>query len=282
MNNTLSSGLRVEPKDERDLKLGSFTTLPDLKELPDEFCFEPLEVKDQGASDKCSAYATCAISELQEGVVLDPNYSFAVSKSLSGDKDGWGQSLSHALKAHTKVGAVPKGLAPVLDDNQSRDIKNYPNLSLRALQHAKKSYVECDGKYDYFDNVRASIWKYRNEKRAAVMGLDWHWSLNEYVLDGISDSGFGHLVAIIGWTKEGLVLLNSAGPSSGRKGKHILPRAEANYYIEKYNGAFMFIDHTPEEIKRAIQEGKKIDEKNKLIKILQTMVAILQKFLQIK
>ena len=165
MNNILSSGLRVEPKDTRDIPLGALITLPKLSELPEEFELTPLEVKDQGGSDKCSAYATCTISELQEGVVLDPHYSFAVSKYLSGDVESWGQKLSYALKGHVKVGAIQKDIAPVLDETASRDLKNYPDLSLKALEHKKKAYVEITGQYDAYDNVRATIWKYRNENR---------------------------------------------------------------------------------------------------------------------
>ncbi len=281
----ISSGLRQEKKDERDIKLGALITLPKLEEIPEEYMLEHLEVQDQEDSDFCSAYSTCAISSIQEGFVLDPLYSFAVSKSLSGNEEEWGQTFSYALKSHVKVGAIGKAFAPftIKDKDKVRYIKNFPNLNdlyQIAIGQRKKAYVEISGKYDHYDNVRATLWKYRNEKRGAVMGLDWHWNIYDYVLKG-TDDGFGHMIAIIGWNKDGLILLNSAGLQAGKQGKHVLPRKEANYYIKKYNGAFTFIDLSPDELRQALESGKMIDETviNKLqkllIKLLQSHVALL-------
>jgi|GEM_PF-4241910 len=253
-----------------------------------------LEVEDDktyivnnSAVHNCSAYSTCAISSIQEGFVLDPLYSFAVSKSLSGNEEEWGQTFSYALKGHVKVGAIGKVFAPftIKDKDKVRYLKNFPNLNdlyQIAIGQRKKAYVEISGKYDHYDNVRATLWKYRDEKRGAVMGLDWHWNIYDYVLNGIDD-GFGHMIAIIGWNKDGLILLNSAGLQAGKQGKHVLPREEANYYIKKYNGAFTFIDLSPDELRKALESGKMIDESvvNKLqkllIKLLQSHVALLIK-----
>lgn len=38
---------------------------------------------------------------------LEPGYSFAASKEISGDPDSWGQNLRDACKAHIKYGGLP-------------------------------------------------------------------------------------------------------------------------------------------------------------------------------
>jgi hypothetical protein len=266
-------GLKESPRDPRTFQLGAITSLPKLSELPDFFYYTPLEVKDQGDSDKCSAYATDAVSELQEGVVLDPHWGFAASKEISGDPDEWGQAILPALKRHTSKGALELSESPKLT---FRNLKDWPNLAYNALKHTKKSYVEITGPYDEYDNVRATIWKYREEKRGAVMGLYWHWG-TDYILKGAEDKGFGHLIAIIGWDKDGLVVQNSAGKRVGIEGMNRLPREEANYYIKKFNGAFMFVDYSPEEIKHVIEKGIKLEQLNLLSKALVLMKKLIAK-----
>lgn len=289
-NTKFVGGLKPEAKDPRDLKTGALIDLPKLSELPDSFTFQPVSVKNQYDTDFCSAFATCSVSELQEGVELDPLFSFAASKKLSGDPEAWGQSMSYALKGHCKIGTISQKDAPFdldnVDPDKVRDISNFPeSLLLKAIEHRKKSYLEITGPYDTFDNVRATIWKFRNEKRAAVMGLFWNWNIYDYVLKGMSDRGYGHLVAIYGWTPEGLVILNSGGTGAGKAGFHILPREEANYYINTFNGAFMFLDLSPDEVSKMIEEGVKLDQFNRsylailqgFIRVLQSYVAILTK-----
>jgi len=230
--------------------------LPKLEELPESFEFTtPFPVKDQKQTDYCSAYAACGASELQEEVELYPEYSFALSKELSGNPDAWGQTLRHAQKAHQKYGAVEANLALELAQNiDLRRLESYPREWLKkAIKHKKKSYFKISGRYDHFDNIRASIWKYREEKRAIEIGLIFGWPLPQYKLDTVQQQGFGHAMYVTGWANDDtLIVVNSYGLSAGQNGKHKISREVINAFIGRF-GAYMFLDLDPKDVKTQIE-----------------------------
>lgn len=260
-------GLRETKPDSRDLKLGSITTLPKLEELPKEFILEPLEIKNQQNTDFCSAFSTCAMSELQEGVLLEPSWSFAIGKMISGDMEEFGQDIRVALKTHVKYGAIEKSITPYSLENQSseflRDIRNWPNLEEKAVSHKKKTYFKVTGNLDNFDNVRATIWKFREEKRAIGFGILWGWSSYKIKIDDPKTSGVGHMITAIGWKEiEGelyLIIQNSYGTQAGENGKHYFSRAVTNDAVEKY-GAYMFLDMDKETVKWYIENNIKLED----------------------
>mgnify|MGYP001561716928 CR=1 FL=1 len=256
-------GLQDTPDDHRDFELGAIIDLPDLKELPKKFSFTPLVIKDQLDTDLCSAFATDSASELQEGRVLEPMWTFAVSKKISGDPDKWGQNIRDALKSHVKYGALLAVDSPFIletaDKDKIRYIENWPDLFQKAIRQRKKSFFKVTGPYDHYDNIRASIWKFRDKKQAVVTGIKWHWASKEVVLTGTPEFGFGHLVAEIGWDERGIKIQNSAGLKAGEGGCHYMPREEVNYYVAKY-GAYMFVDLEPEDAKYYLDNGIKITD----------------------
>ena len=282
MNNKLG-GLTLLPPDERDLKVGSFVTLPKLQDLPKKFSLTPLTIKDQNADDNgdfCSAYGTCGASEIQEGVPLYPEFSFAASKFLSGEPEGWGQNARSAVAGHVRFGAsdIP---APVLTPKERRYFSNYPEeYKKKALTHIKESYVKVTGPYDSYDDIRATIWKFRKEKRAVVFGLNWSWNLDDYYLTGTSEEGFGHMIYCIGWDEKGLICVNSAGKGAGRDGLHCISKETINHFVPKY-GAFMFIDVSPEQIKYMIENNIKLED-NWLVGLYKVFAQIFKDFLKIK
>src|ERR1051325_1982127 len=111
---TIGKGLLPLPKDKRDLRLGRVLGYAKLTEVPetDFMVSQPLEIKDQGDTDMCSAYASCAASEDQEGVILEPAYTFAKTKQIIGEWRGFGANMRDALKSHTKFGALEKSKSP--------------------------------------------------------------------------------------------------------------------------------------------------------------------------
>lgn len=260
----LNQGLRELPPDTRDFSLGAVFDLPKLEDLPAQFLLEPLSVKDQGSSDLCTAYATCGMSELQEGVELCPEYSFALGKEISGDPDAWGQDMRTAMKGHVKFGAIEQnhcyvegdgGIDPRTQEPNSelRRIENWaPQLKEQAVVHAKRAFFSVDGPYDAFDDIRAALWRFRDEKRGVGLGVLWSWPLSQVVMKEPGTSNFGHMVYAIGWItseedgKPYLVIQNSAGESAGVKGRHYFSREVVNRFVVTY-GAFMFVDLTKEE-----------------------------------
>jgi hypothetical protein len=249
-------GLRDITKDKRDLQLGALYFLPRLEDLPDSFDLKPpFPVKDQGNTDYCSAYSSCGVSELQEIVELYPEYSFALSKEISGDPDAWGQNMRDAMKAHQKYGGLPLEDVPEgvksLSNESLRDFNVFSfELKEKAFKQRKKSYFTTKGQYDAFDNIRASIWQFRNEKQGVIIGVGFSWSLSQYILDTIGQ-GYGHAMYLTGWDKDGLIAVNSYGESAGKNGKHRITREVINEFVGKY-GAYMMLDIDPDEVKRQL------------------------------
>lgn len=256
-NKFIGFGLKETPKDDRDFQLGAIINLPALEELPQEFYFKLTKVKDQLDTDFCSAYATCAISEIQEEVELDPLWSFAVSKMLSGDADEWGQDIRSALKGHTKYGAIEISNSPysIIDADIARHINKWPeDLFDNAKKHQKKTFFKVSGPYDHYDNIRASIWHFRAKKQGIVLGIKWQWASTDVILKGMGDFGFGHMIAGIGWDHRGIKLQNSAGETAGENGFHYMPREEINHFVENY-GAYMLVDMDREDAEHMIYHG---------------------------
>ena len=251
-----NNGLKVLPKDRRDLKLGAIIKLPELSELPDEFILGLLPVENQAGNiagdDLCSAFGSTLISEFQEGVELSPEWSFAASKELSGDVEGFGQDMRTAMKVHQKYGAVEKSEAVIPD--KPRYFKNWDNALIeKAKKHKKEAYVSVEGQYDFFDDIRASIWHYRSGKRAVALGVVWSWDLIDKILSLISNVGYGHFVVAVGWKKINgityIVIQNSYGEGAGENGRHYISREVVNFFAERY-GAMMFLDENPEKLKQ--------------------------------
>lgn len=275
MDNKIKQGLRLTPKDDRDFKTGSLTKLPPLSELPKEFKLKTLGVKNQGDTDYCSAFATTLVSESQEGVELSPEWHFAKSKELSGDKDEWGQDLRTALKVSVKYGDLMQKDAPFSlkdkPDEFLRDIKNW-NIPLSlVIGQRKKSYIKVEGQYDSYDDIRATLYKF---KTPVLIGVEWSWSISDYILQG-HNGGFGHAITVIGWNDKGLILQNSAGVEAGQNGEHILPREETNYFVERY-GAYTFIDLSPEEVKELLKRGIMLEQLNLMNRVV-ILISILIK-----
>lgn len=280
----IQKGLRETPEDTRDFPLGALITLPNLSDLPERFALDALDVKDQGATDFCTAFASCTVSELQEGVLLSPEYSFAVSKMLSRDPEEWGQDIRKALKAHTKVGAIEQKDAPFSLENKTpeflREFSNWPgHLLPLAGFHKKKTYWKITGPYDHYDNIRAALYFFRNEKRGVVSGVVWQWPVETFFLEGTGDNGFGHCIAYLGWDRlpknEGLVMQNSAGPEAGITGRHLVSRETVNKFVDKF-GAYMLIDLSSEEAEWHLNNEVKLHD-NWLVGFVKIILSFLKK-----
>lgn len=276
----IKQGLQETIPDERDFQLGALVRLPKLSELPNNFCLKTLGIKDQGDSDYCTAFTSCTVSEIQEGVELSPEYSFALSKLLTKDPETWGQNIRDALKAHTKIGAIEQREAPyTLKDTVDEWLRRFenwpPHLISKTQLHRKKSYSKITGPYDHFDNIRASIWKFHKESRGVVSGLKWSWPLETHYLTGTENEGFGHCIAYIGWSDKGLVLQNSAGREAGVEGCHLVSRETVNHFVENF-GAYMLIDLTPDEVKYYVENGIKLGD-NWIVAIFKAIISLFKR-----
>jgi hypothetical protein len=259
--NKIKFGLRPKKEDVRDFRLGAFFNLPKLEELPEYFDLEGATVKQQYNDDKCSGCGVTTAKELADGIEFSENYQFAKTKQIEGEYTTWGADLRDALKSSTKFGSLPKGLSPFED--RDRDFYANPgNWSIQfdqqAEQYKSETFFDVKGQYDFFDDARASIWKFKDKRQAVIFGLEWAWNItDEYI--NTKGEGFGHCMTMTGWlNKDYAIVQNSAGIEAGKAGKHYIHRDIINYYMEKY-GSYMLVDMPREKaeymLKSHIREG---------------------------
>ncbi len=279
-------GLLELPRDNRDFRLGSITRLPKLSELPREFKHESTTILDQDTTDFCTGFSSCSASELQEGIRLVPEYQFALTKELmGGNVDEFGADLRTAMKSHVKVGALKEEDRPIgftlQEKGQAflRRIENWPpELKDKAIAQGKGSFVSVSGFFDDFDDIRATIYAFRNEKRVPVFGVKWGWDLSNPIISTIPQFGTGHAIYAIGWKEINgepyLIIPNSFGTEVGDKGYFYLSRGVINSFVSIY-GAFMFIDMTKEEFIQRLEDAKK-SKVQKVIELILRLFGILK------
>lgn len=278
-----NTGLKELPDDPRDYQLGAIFTLPFKEVLPDSFKLPQPVIKDQGASDLCSAFATTSMSEIQESIELSPLYSFALGKSLTNDSDSWGQDLRTAMKAH-QIGDIPESVADfklkdVLNKN-SRYLNEWKDHKTIREKYKKQSYFKVTGLYEPFDNIRAAIWKFREQKQAVAIGVVWSWNVKEKFLTvrNSNQGQFGHAIFVFGWEKvdgeDYLLVQNSYGKNAGINGVHWISRDIVNAYVDKY-GAFMMVDMPSEKAKTMLEFGI-TESDGYLIQLLKRILSIIK------
>lgn len=267
------------PVDERDFKLGAIVGTAPLSELPGDFeVAAPLVIKDQGyGTDMCTAYALTSVSEDEEGVALDPFYSFGAIKAITGNKEEWGADLRSAAKSAV-LREGPYGFLAAKDisklenpaTQEDRELAaDYDRISKidmeDAIKHAKRSYFSVDGPYDFFDNVRSAMWQARAEKRSVLTGCNWR-SVWVYAPGGFIDKAeqgktFGHAVKVFGWTMhEGSELVMklqlSNGKGIGNNGVFYITREAFNQAFQY--GGFTFLDLPREDAEKATKKAESV------------------------
>ena len=204
----IRGGLLKLPKDSRDFSLtnvfGAITELPE----GDFEVSQPIAIKDQGTSDMCAAYACCAVSEDQEGVLLSPEYLFMKAKEKKKDWMSWGMDLRTICKVATE-GSLAQNNSPYSYPEKTRNfIANWDNwinkgdLDKLAKNHAKKSYFKVDGSKSVFDSFRGALWANRDDHRSILTGVMWRSGWNrikdEIIPKEKSREMFGHAIKIYG------------------------------------------------------------------------------------
>lgn len=265
---TIGGGLIPEPPSEQRFShtavFGAIVKIPEF-----EFVIGgDLRIKNQDVvsnSDLCAAYASSTLSEAQENVELSPEYIFAKTKEIMGDWRDWGSTFDAVSKALVKKGAIEQEHSPFTLEKNGRDfVANWENwdsgFDRQALKHKKEAYFEADGPYDTFDNIRAVLWHYQNEKRLILTGClwknNWLYTENGKIDKNSGTGGFGHAFIIKGVKFFGsipyLVAHLSNGTNIGDKGLFYFPREIVNE--EFVYGAKIFRDMPPELTKEQIIE----------------------------
>ena len=277
----IKAGIQERSHDDRDIALGAFITLPAVAELPITYEIAPLSIKDQNAErneDFCAAYSGAGSIEPKEEAELFPPFLFAAAKFEAGvHPNTWGLQLRDVGQALVKWGVPEKNAVSnevkELELPQRRVFANYPEtLRKIAAKHKAMSYAWAEGPYDFFDNVRATMWKFRADKKTFIFGSEFGWPLDTYFLTG-SPKGFGHAMWIAGWTEQGLLCVQSAGMRAGRNGMHVMDRETFNRNVQRF-GAMTVVDLPKDEIRDMLFKGIK-DDDNWLKRLLKNLTAFL-------
>lgn len=267
MKNRFKAGLRPTPVDHRDIPLGAVAGFASLSALPREYTVaEPLIIKNQGDTDMCTGYALTAVSEDQEGVILDPFFTFGITKRIQGNPAEWGADLRSACKSATKVGFLQGTPARVTTPPSGQDRTDASLLvgvtasqEAKAKFHRKQTYAAINGPYDVFDNFRSALWQMRGEKRSIFTGCMWRptWTDSPYgVVESVGPAyGFGHALKIAGWDQEFLLAQLSNGKEIGRDGMFLLSREVINAAFTF--GGYTFMDMPREDAEAAVKKSQK-------------------------
>lgn len=256
-NNLMGGGLIPPKKEDKKFSFGAILGYPPISELPESFLLEPLRILNQYSSDMCVAFSIVGAREHQEKKELSPEYLFKNIKKLQGDWRSWGADPKTGAKALME-GLIDKPENPFPLENFDRDwIANWGNWTqnIDALADVKtENYFwigETSG--NMFDNIRQAIWKFRDEKRAVVVGAIWknEWTYAPLgkIPSKYNSDGFGHAFLVVGWTKDELILQLSNGTGIGDKGLFYMSKEVVN---KETLFALMFKDI--EESKESILE----------------------------
>lgn len=259
-------GLKKIEHDPRDVTLGGIFKQIDITEVPntDFLVANPYKIKDQGSTDFCTGYTVTSVSEDQEEVELCPEFQYAASCKIRGSYDEWGMDLRTAFASAVKIGSLEVSHVPkhMIDPVQNRDraiIANWENWGeeafLMAKLHQKGSYFKVDGRYDTFDNIRAALWQFRDEKRTIGVGAIWKdaWTYDEDgVITPVDQGGaFGHAFKVFGQKViKGEIYLCAqlSNGDCGDNGIYYFPREVVNKEFQPF-GQYMFQDLPKETAK---------------------------------
>jgi len=286
------SPVRPLPKDpegkRKPFRLGYVLQLPKLEEIPltdwelDDNPVENQLSKADTLDDMCTAYALTSVLESQEGEALDPGYSFAKAKQLEGDWQSFGSNLQTIGDTARKFGALPVAKSPFSDRPRSfvANWGNWPAIyDAYASGHKQGAMLWVEGPYDYFDNIRATLWYLKTHPgRAGILAACFWPSEFQYAPGGLipttyNPTQFGHAFRIVGQKmvngQPRLVIQNSYGREVGYQGKYFFPRSVVNKEFRPFGG-LVFVDETPDEIR-----ARKITVLQKLIRLYEAVIYLL-------
>lgn len=221
----IGGGLKPHVPDKRDYSHHkTFGSIP-VSQLPEEYLLLST-VLNQGATEDCSAFSSCAVAESQFGASFDPIQFYASEGIEAGavSNDGYDMRTTMAT-------AVDQGFVPVAGGAVSKE----------------GGYFIIDGLNDLFDNIRIALAVAEGDKMAAECGTMWYqeWTDCENgVIPTTYSAATGlHAIKFAGWTKvkrDGTPLpalpngdpygciQNSYGTGVGDNGIYYFPRSVVN------------------------------------------------------
>ncbi len=246
--------LTYDNRDERFSKIAFGA--PRLSPLPASFMLAKRRVRNQGASYSCTAHATTGASEYQEGVELSPAWHWMKICEKMGNYIPAGTDPRTAMSISCKLGDVQEPAQFSFETHNAQEIGNWtqwPNTDAAAEEHMKAAYVPVPMVGDYFDSVRATLFKGLAVMAYGTWSDSWATAVIPEVPTPISSL---HAYIFVGFDGEYLILRNSYGVNFGDRGYQRMPRVTVNREFAKYGtGCFTWVDLTPEQIARAKEDS---------------------------
>lgn len=187
------------------------------EEIPEEFILPPDRIptcRDQKWSNQCTCFAAAGILEIfnliktGERKLYSTTYMYGRLRDESMRKVDAGV-VKQFMKYLTMLGSIPYEMMPELRENPDaydyvRSLDNLDELDIIASESAIDSYVGINSADDSvkIPQIKKALLKYRYPL---------------YAVYRIS-SKESHAVALVGWTKDKFIFMNSWGPTTGDNG----------------------------------------------------------------
>lgn len=286
MSHTDGFGLREKQHDGTEFNVGAFINLPSLSTLPEEYCIAiPEEWIFAQRDDTCAKEAISNLLAHVNNHRIEGLLTWVVARANNGyGVEDWGVDLKSIVMSAVKMGALNYEDSPYHDESDRSVYANIANWDLKALQikaieNKAGSGVEVQGAMgmDYFDTIKATIFKL---KTPVMIGVRWNWDSKNPNIDTHSDTGFGHALLVVGWTKDRLTVLNSWGPLVGDGGYFYFSREVINHDIATF-GAWTIIDEDPQKIKWMLDNGIYLDDGNWLLNMAKSLILAIKQALKL-
>lgn len=218
----------------------------------------PMSILNQLDLDFCTAFAGVTLQYDIYGIPFDPFWQMAKTKEIIGSYTQYGASLRDSAMSFVKYGALPAQISPYVHNgsplDKTRDFlanwANYPaSLDTLAKKYKDLSFFKVDGPYDFFDNLRSTLWIHRNDRQAVSIGLNWHPEWTEApggIIPSVmpTSQGEGHDMAFVGQKMingvEYVIGQQTWGLNAGDNGKYYFPREIMDQIALQGFGAFIF------------------------------------------
>lgn len=211
-------GAKKDKRDRRDYHIGGVQSAQELPigyRVPDRY-----PVKDQNGFGSCTAQATAAHKQIQEGIELSARFLYSQTKRLEGNTD-WGAYTRNAFKVLKEVGAAAESDYPEVHMISELDYLDWNKVPLElvegAAKHKSRTYWRIDND---FESIKQAIYV---NKQIVVISVPWYNSYMKPVYgrleyDPKSGQRYGHAIAVVGWQGDYLILKNSWGILWGENG----------------------------------------------------------------
>ncbi len=221
---------------------------------------------DQAWSQSCTQQAINGAAEYQDGVELNPAWSWSRYCKKVGNFIPQGADPRAAMQIAIDEGLLPYEAGqlsfPIDDQQIIGNWDKWPELHAKAEPYKKAAYIKIPKVNDHFDSIRTMLLQHKNDGTCVIGFGTWlsNWRTAIVPTEEAELSGYHAYFFLDFDTIDGVdyvVARNSYGTAWGQGGYQYFPREVINREFSKYGtGLYIMADLTPEQIALAKQETK--------------------------